>query len=93
MTGQTLANQGQLVVAVFKSPNPKKPGHIVVLRPSEKTAAQLSADGPQEAQAGEHNATDTEVVKGFAGHHGAWLPGDQGAILFFAHPVKWDHIS
>ena len=34
---QQLANQGQLVVAVYKEADPKKHGHIALIRPSAKS--------------------------------------------------------
>lgn len=86
---QTLANQGWLVVAVFANPDPHRPGHIAVLRPSLKPDALLQAHGPEEIQAGGINRVRTFVARGFAFHPGAWLPGGAGAILFFAHPVDW----
>ena len=72
---QALANEGRLVVASFRSPNPKKPGHIAILRPSTKSAADLERDGPQITQAGFTNALSTTVRKGFGKHHGAWPDG------------------
>jgi hypothetical protein len=89
VAAQTAANRGELVVAVFRNPDPHRPGHIAVLRPSQKTRAELDRDGPQETQAGTHNALSTTVASGFRIHHGAWLPGGGGSIRFFAHPVAW----
>jgi hypothetical protein len=86
---QAAANRGELVVAAFQNPDPHRPGHIAVLRPSEKTQAELDLEGPQEAQAGGHNWVSTDVAQGFHVHHGAWLPGGVGAIRFFAHEVAW----
>ena len=86
---QAAANRGELVVAVYRNPDPNKPGHIAVLRPSDKTAAELERDGPEEAQAGSHNWPDTNVAEGFHGHRGAWEPGGTGAIRFFAHVIDW----
>jgi hypothetical protein len=86
---QAAANRGELVVASFQNPDPRRPGHIAILRPSEKTPAELDRDGPQEAQAGTHNWLSTTVADGFHGHRGAWEPGGTGAIRFFAHPVAW----
>ena len=86
---QAAANRGELAVAVYQNTDPNRPGHIAVLRPSEKTQAELDRDGPQEAQAGSHNWLSTDVADGFHGHRGAWLPGGAGAIRFFAHPVAW----
>jgi hypothetical protein len=86
---QAAANRGELVVAVFQNPDPDRPGHIAVLRPSDKTRAELDRDGPQEAQAGTHNSLSTSVAEGFHGHHGAWEPGGAGTVRFFAHRIAW----
>jgi hypothetical protein len=86
---QAAANRGELVVASYRNPDPQRPGHIAVLRPSEKTQAELDRDGPQEAQAGTHNWLSTSVAEGFHGHRGAWEPGGAGTIRFFAHAVAW----
>jgi hypothetical protein len=81
---QAAANQGQLVVASFINPNPRKAGHIAIIRPSEKDAAALAADGPAEAQAGQHNYSHTDLRIGFRYHRGAF---DQGLIRCYAHDV------
>jgi hypothetical protein len=88
LEAQAEANRGFLVVAVFANPDTKRAGHIAVLRPSEKTLAELERDGPQEAQAGSDNAVSTAVADGFRHHKGAFSP-DGGAIRYFAHPVDW----
>ena len=79
---QTRANAGELVLAVWENPNPHRPGHAAIIRPSEKTDAQLDADGPQETQAGTRNYLDTNVATGFRSH-----PKDQ--IRYFAHSIAW----
>jgi hypothetical protein len=86
---QAAANRGELVVAVYENPDPHRPGHIAVLRPSEKTMEELDRDGAQEAQAGAVNAVSTAIADGFRHHRGAWEPGGTGTIRFFAHPVNW----
>jgi hypothetical protein len=88
-TAQRLANTGMLVVAAFASPDPDRPGHIAVIRPSQKTAAEMIADGPQETQAGETNAISTTVATGFRHHRGAWQPAGMGALRFYGHAVDW----
>jgi hypothetical protein len=90
---QTAANRGELVVAVYQNPNPDRPGHVAVLRPSEKTLAELDSDGPQEAQAGARNWLSGTVADGFRHHRGGWVPGGEGTIRFFAHPVTWPKTS
>lgn len=90
---QSLANQGWLVLAVFENPDTARPGHIAVIRPSDKSQAALAQEGPQEAQAGEQNDTDTDIAQGFAHHRGAWVPGGGGGVRFFAHPIGWARIA
>jgi hypothetical protein len=80
---QSLANQGQLVVISYASPNPHKPGHIVVVRPSLKTAAQLALEGPDVIQAATRNKADWPAAQSFTVHPGAWPNG----VRIFAHDV------
>jgi hypothetical protein len=86
---QAAANRGELVLAMYQNPDPHRPGHVAIVRPSEKTRAQLDQDGPQETQAGSENWISISVAAGFHQHHGAWVPGGDGTIRFFAHPVAW----
>ncbi len=86
-SAQALANRGALVLAAFAAPDPHRPGHIAVLRPSLKDSAILAQRGPQIAQAGEVNSSDTDMATGFAHHHGAWIPGGGGAARFWARAV------
>jgi hypothetical protein len=79
---QAFANHGQLVLAVWENPNPHRPGHIAILRPSSKTEAALAADGPEETQSGTRNYLDTTIAVGFHGH-------DAAQIQYFAHKVDW----
>ena len=81
---QTLANGGQLVVAVFKNPRPEHPGHIAIVRPALKTADQIAAEGPDIIQAGGQNYRRASARQGFAAHPTAF---EQGQIAYFAHPV------
>ena len=76
---QALANRGLFVVASYENANPHKPGHIAILRPSLKSAAELAADGPQITQAGGHNYISTTLQNGFRSR--------RPHILFFAHAV------
>ena len=62
------ANRGELVVAVYKNADPKKSGHIAIVRPGEKTQEQLALDGPEIIQAGGTNSIRTSLRKGFANH-------------------------
>ncbi len=89
MAAQTRANQGDLVLAAYENPDPDRPGHIAIVRPSDIDAETLLANGPFVTQAGGHNAFSVPLMHGFANHKGAWLPGGGGAVRFFAHPVDW----
>jgi hypothetical protein len=89
---QKLANEGELVVAAFENPNPKKPGHIAIIRPSLKSTAELDSEGPQETQAGETNAISTSVAEGFRHHRGAWSP-EGGGIRYYVHAVGWSSVK
>lgn len=84
---QSAANQGELVLEAVENPDPHRPGHIAIVRPSEKTRAELDRDGPQETQAGEQNALSTSTVVGFRHHRDAWLPDGAGTIRYYAHTV------
>jgi hypothetical protein len=80
---QMLANLGNLVVIAYESPDPHKPGHIVVVRPSLKSQAELDRDGPEIAQAGGHNKNDSVASQSFTSHPGAWPNG----VKIYAHSV------
>lgn len=81
----SLANQGKLVVAVYFQPprgDTELPGHIAIVRPSNKAAALIANDGPDVTQAGMHNHRLTTLREGFADHRAAWATG---AIEYFWH--------
>jgi len=80
---QRLANQGNLVLAVFQNPEKDLPGHIAIIRPSEKSLQALRRDGPQIIQAGIHNHASTIVRVGFLNHPGAWPDG----VRYYLHTL------
>lgn len=84
VAAQDLANRGEVVVAVYKNHDPKKSGHIAIVRPATKTAEQIAAEGPEVIQAGGHNYNRTSLKRGFANHLGAFA---QREIRFYAHAV------
>jgi hypothetical protein len=86
---QELANQGQLVVASLANPNSEKPGHIAIVRPSEKSRARLDSDGPEIIQSGLTNYDRTNIVTGFEHHETKSNGWKQIDILYFAHAVDW----
>jgi hypothetical protein len=81
---QRYANQGWFVVATYKNIHDDKPGHIAVVRPSDKSVSAILEEGPQITQAGTVNYRDVPLRVGFAGHPLAW---SRQAIRYYAHPV------
>lgn len=74
-SAQMHANEGALVLVVFANPNPHEPGHIAIVRPSEKSSEALERNGPQIIQAGIHNHNSTSARIGFSSHPDAWPNG------------------
>lgn len=83
---QHLANEGQVVVVIFRNPNSRKSGHIALVRPSDKPDSRIHAEGPQIVQAGGANYASTSVAVGFQSHPAAWVDADHFQVRFFAHP-------
>jgi hypothetical protein len=81
---QSLANRGTLVVIVYESPDPHKPGHIAIVRPADRPEHLLEDNGPEITQAGTKNYLKTSAKVGFLHHPGAW----PGGVRYYAHPVK-----
>lgn len=84
---QRRANEGYLVVLDYINPNPKKPGHIAIVRPSLKSETTLREEGPETTQAGAHNFTDGNARYSFIKHEGAWPT----QVLAFWHETKFSH--
>ena len=80
---QAAANDGRLVLASLKNPDPTKSGHIAIVRPGNKDADLLAKEGPDIMQAGGTNALRTTLRKGFGNHKKEY---DQ--IAFYAHAVE-----
>jgi hypothetical protein len=79
---QRLANKGFLVVATLKENDPKKPGHIAVVRPCKKSGAKIDREGPQIIQAGASNMRSASLKEGFKNHPSA---SATGMVRYFAH--------
>jgi hypothetical protein len=78
LEAQRMANEGQVVVASFKNESTNYhngTGHIALVRPAAKTAAEVDRDGPQIAQAGGKNFSSGTLVHGFG--------KAQGLVRFF----------
>ncbi|MBM3826915.1 MAG: hypothetical protein FJ410_09400 [Verrucomicrobia bacterium] len=80
---QSLATEGRLVLASVKNPDPKRAGHIAIVRPGNKDAAALASEGPDIMQAGGTNFLRTSLKRGFANH-----PKEYDQIAFHAHVVE-----
>lgn len=81
---QAAANRGMLVVAAYKNPHDDKPGHIAIVRPSDKSRAAIQSEGPQVTQAGGTNYRSTSLRQGFAGHPSAW---GRSELRYYAHAI------
>lgn len=82
---QRYANDGWFVVATYKNHHDDKPGHIAIVRPSDKPAAAIRDAGPEITQAGGTNYRSVPLAVGFAGHPSAW---PRHEVLFYAHAVQ-----
>ena len=80
---QHLANEGSLVVVLFQSPDAHKPGHIAIVRPSDRSMRVLEENGPEVIQAGQHNHNKISVRIGFENHPGAWPNG----VRYYVHQL------
>lgn len=81
---QRAANQGRLVVAVYKNHMDDKPGHIAIVRPSEKSDRAIQEEGPQVTQAGGTNYHSVALREGFAGHPLAWTHHE---VMYYGHAL------
>jgi hypothetical protein len=82
---QAAANRGLLVVASYHNHHDDRPGHIAIVRPGNKTPAQIAAEGADVIQAGAVNAVSISTKAAFAGHPAAWRDNE---IVYYAHEVK-----
>ena len=86
VAAQDRANKGLVVVAVYKNSDPKKSGHIAIVRPGARTPVEIAESGPNIIQAGGHNYECATLKQGFANHPEGFA---QGLIKFYCHaPVK-----
>jgi len=82
---QTLANQGNLVVIAYESPDPHRQGHVAIVRPAPRPQKLLDESGPLITQAGQKNYTRTSAKVGFQSHPGAWPAG----VHYYMHPIEF----
>ncbi|MCE1188980.1 MAG: hypothetical protein LWX56_07545 [Ignavibacteria bacterium] len=72
VTAQNMANTGYAVVAVCQNPDPKSPGHIALIMPSDETFENISEMGPAVIQAGRQNSDSFHLRQGFSNHIIEW---------------------
>ncbi len=82
---QRLANEGWFVVATYKNHHDDKPGHIAIVRPSNRNVESIREEGPEITQAGGTNYRSVPLRVGFSGHPAAWSHRE---VLFYAHAVN-----
>jgi len=82
---QVAANAGELVVAAYESHRSDTPGHIAIVKPAARSAAELAAEGPLVIQAGNFNSDAISLRAGFAGHPLAW---NHQEVRYYAHPIE-----
>jgi hypothetical protein len=90
---QSLANEGQLVVAAYKNPDATQPGHIAIVCPDAKAVSAILAKGPQITQAGFTNYRSADLSLGFDHHPGAWEPNGRGGVRFYAHTIEGEDLA
>ena len=84
---QSAANRGKLVVAVYRNLKSRKPGHIAIVRPSDRSEESVRQDGPEVIQAGQENYASVPLKVGFRHHPDAWKRSE---VRFFAHEISWE---
>lgn len=94
LAAQKWANEGQLVLAVCKNPDPKEPGHIAIVRPNPKSSERIAVAGPEIIQAGFKNYRSTDLKTGFTHHPEAWpANGKPRSVKFFAHALEAEKLA
>lgn len=89
LAAQRIANKGYLVVATYANPNPNRPGHIAIVRPSNKSSTSVLAHGPEIIQAGAQNFNSAPLNEGFSRHQTAFT---KNRIQFYGHRTHFDHV-
>jgi len=80
---QSFANKGYVVTVVYKNPDPKKPGHIGLVMPFEKSNALLQNEGPTLIQAGRINKNYISFRDGFQHHIRDWKTVTSEILFFY----------
>lgn len=87
---QLVANYGCIVVATYKSTDPKRAGHIAIVRPTNKSEKDLKLEGAQITQAGRTNYVSTSTKEGFINHPGAFA---NNQINYYGHSTVFSKVE
>lgn len=82
---QQLANNGQMVLAIYQNPDRTKPGHIALIMPKERSRKLLEKEGPELIMAGTHNHNYISLKSGFSSHIESW---PETGIRFFVEEKR-----
>lgn len=85
---QTLANTGNVVIAICKNPDEKKPGHAALVMPAETNRRTLNDDGPFVIMAGTHNHNKLSLKAGFKSHLIDW-PASNIKFYYNTKAPQW----
>lgn len=85
VAAQRAANDGRLVIAIYRNHRDDKPGHTAIVRPSMKADADILAEGPEVVQAGGTNFNAASLQRGFAGHRAAWSKHE---VKYYVHEIE-----
>ncbi len=86
LKAQEIANEGCLVVGSYANPKQWRPGHIVIVRPSSKSKAEIMIKGPQIIQAGGKNYNSTTLSKALRQHQKAFR---KHSLVYYAHDTPF----
>ena len=78
VAAQFAANHGEFVIAALD--DSPRIGHSAIVRPANRSQADIQAGGPEETQAGGVNKRDTNAADGFSRHS-----NPLGRIEYFGH--------
>lgn len=83
---QRAANKGFVVVASYKNPNPRQPGHIACVMPTLVSLDSLASHGPKVIHASRTNSSDITFRKAFKNVIPKW---PSVPVLFFYNEKKF----
>src|SRR5882724_5554999 len=84
LQAQTLANDGKIVLCIYKNSDPKVPGHAALVMPRARSMKLLADEGPELIMAGTHNHNYISLRNGFQSHITGW---PEQEIQFFVNDL------